>query len=157
LIFELLQNVLRDPPGFENEIWRVCMMAAALPVELAEEAIAELDASGVAPRRLVIYSPVDAVLQVAFPLGQSLAYLMGNEEEVYLSAVGLEGQPTGLATLGPVELPVDSFTSNSHSEYWTSDAAAEFVSMAFGASWPRTIPERLLPTRADPDEWWAAE
>lgn len=127
------------------DVRAVFLMAAALPVDLVQDG-AELEAAArKAADRLVLYSPGDNVLRVAFPLGQGLAYTMGFEQAPYFDAVGLYGEPAGFAPA--VRCLRSYFTMTAeHGHYWQDDFVAATVLDRLQAE-TRHLAEEILDER----------
>jgi hypothetical protein len=132
LILELLKIVAANAalwPDFRL----VALMAAAVPIDLAQIG-QELQAGTRLPRSLLIfYSLSDRVLELAFPPGQFAAFLLGFEVEDFSRAIGRYGEPVGL-TLNRFPVNLD------HWDYWPSQSVATQVSQALGTSGPRALP-----------------
>jgi hypothetical protein len=65
------------------------------------------------------YSEQDRVLQVAFPLGQWLAYQWQIEDNNYIEAIGRYGHPP--------EFGDGRQTSNHHGQYWNDQNIAAYL------------------------------
>ncbi|MBI4840263.1 MAG: alpha/beta hydrolase [candidate division NC10 bacterium] len=145
LLLETLALVASGAVGGWPEVRRLCLMAAAVPVELVE-ATGRLEAAARWPRSLLLlFSPDDAVLHFAFPIGQAAAFALGEEDGLYLTAVGRHGQPSGL-TPYRVELSGDG-----HSDYWPDARAARLMSAFLGEAVPRELASRGRLTRPEPE------
>ncbi|MBI2002191.1 MAG: alpha/beta hydrolase [candidate division NC10 bacterium] len=145
LLLEALALVASGAVGGWPEVRRLCLMAAAVPVELVE-ATGRLEAAARWPRSLLLlYSPDDSVLHFAFPIGQAAAFALGEEDGLYLTAVGRHGQPSGL-TPYRVELSGDG-----HSDYWPDARAARLMSAFLGQAVPRELASHGRLTRPEPE------
>ena len=140
LILEMLEDLGTRPEAERPSIRLIMLMAAAVPVELAEDGERLRRAGDLAAERLVLYSPDDLVLHYAFPAGQTLAFGMGNEDAVYLEAVGRFGNPAGFAT----ELPVLR-SGNRHGSYWKDAAAAAMLARKLGGAVANELAENRTP------------
>lgn len=142
LILELLEDLAGWPEDERPEIKLIMLMAAAVPVELAEDGERLYRAGELAKERLVLYSPDDVVLQWAFPAGQTLAFSMGNEDAVYLEPVGRFGNPREFAT----ETPADADRSgNGHADYWEDEQAAALLARKLGGAVAGKLVKKNLP------------
>jgi esterase/lipase superfamily enzyme len=102
-------------PGLEI----VALMAAASPVDFVKRN-GRLFRTGNPPRRMQkFYSEQDRVLQVAFPLGQWLAYQWQIEDNNYIEAIGRYGHPP--------EFGDGRQTSNHHGQYWNDQNIAAYL------------------------------
>lgn len=96
----------------------VSLMAPAVPAVLAKSG-QYLSLSSVRARKILKgYSRNDWVLWLAFPAGQTLAYLGGIEVAIYIEAIGRHGNPTGFG---------DPFNraGNGHGDYWKDQIMAD--------------------------------
>lgn len=105
----------------------VSLMAAAVPVALAENKEPLADAPRAAAKVIKAYSHSDWVLWLAFPAGQALARLGGIEDAVYIKAIGRNGDPSGFGISMPRE-------GNGHSDYWTDKFAAKALLLEMDAT-----------------------
>ncbi len=124
----VLLEALRVDPTPEIEV--VGMMAGAVPSDLADPTRqgADLVGTDAPPHRIRKYrSSSDMVLALAFPLGQTQAYLAGNETAAYAEAVGAKGDPLSFG----IELPD---TGLGHSDYWPSTDVAYDIAVAIEAT-----------------------
>lgn len=136
LLLEALALVVSGAVAGWPEVRWLCLMAAAVPVELVE-VDRRLEAAAGWPRSLLLlYSPDDAVLHFAFPIGQAAAFALGEEDGLYLTPVGRYGQPSGL-TPYRVELSGDG-----HSDYWADSRAARLMAAFLGEAVPRELASR---------------
>jgi pimeloyl-ACP methyl ester carboxylesterase len=121
------------------EVRAICLMAAAVPVGLVEPDAELEEASQWVDHRLVLFSPSDRILRLAFPLGQTLAYFIGKEDRIYLSAVGLKGMPESYRTTpGHME-------GNGHSDYWSDRRIFRYIAPVMGIAVEHTVEPRWLP------------
>jgi hypothetical protein len=142
VILELLKIVTANP-ALWPEFRLVSLMAAAVPVDLAQFG-ADLQPGTRVPRSLqVFYSFSDRTLEFAFPPGQFAAFALGFEVADFGRAIGRYGEPTGLT---PDRIPVDL----DHGDYWPSQSVADRVSQALGVSGPRPLPGATVLSRQGP-------
>ena len=145
LLLEALALVVAGAGAGWPEVRRLCLMAAAVPVELME-ATGRLEAAARWSRSLFfLYSPDDAVLHFAFPIGQAAAFALGEEDGLYLTAVGRHGQPSGL-TPHRFEL-----SGNGHSDYWSDRRAADIMAAFLGEAVPRELASHGRLMRPEPE------
>lgn len=118
----------------------VSLMAAAVPVALAESGNPLARAPGAAVKVLKAHSRDDWVLWLAFPAGQSLAALLGIEKAPYVEAVGRNGNPTAFG---------DSLArkGNGHGDYWTDEYAASVLLVTMDATLRSLPPAEEIPAR----------
>jgi hypothetical protein len=139
LVLEAVRLALADGRRWP-EVRLLCLMAAAVPLDLVEAGQA-LEAAARHARSLAIfYSRADQVLHLAFPPGEEAAYPW-IEHKLYHRALGRFGPPPGL-TLNRFE------GSRGHSDYWPDEKLAQQVAQLLGAAGPRTLPSHDL--LADP-------
>jgi pimeloyl-ACP methyl ester carboxylesterase len=97
----------------------IVLMAAAVPVSKVED----LDALGRAatfPRSsLVLFSDADLVLQLAFPLGETVA-----SDAFFPTAVGRFGQPSRIWTGGARKMVHANQNGYAHGDYWPGEESA---------------------------------
>jgi hypothetical protein len=105
----------------------VSLMAAAVPVALAEAGGPLAGAPAAAARVLKAHSRNDWVLWLAFPAGQSLAWAAGIEGAAYVEAIGRNGNPAGCGESLPRK-------GNGHSDYWTDKYAAAVLLVTMDAT-----------------------
>jgi len=123
----------------------VVLMGAAVPVDLIEPG-GSLRPSALQPfHRHVYHSDDDRVLRFAFPAGQALAKLAGNEPARSLEAVGLHGRPESYASQRR------DLRGNRHSDYWKDRRAVRTVATLLGSALPRALEPRTLPTAELPE------
>lgn len=145
LILEMLDLFAAGSVNPRPNVKLILLMAAAVPVELAQAGRRLRRAGAMAKERLVLFSPHDGVLRLAFPAGQTLARSMGYETEVYLEAVGLFGNPLDFAS----ETPRQAF-GNGHGEYWNDPSAAASLARKLGIAMPHKLLDRGLMEREAP-------
>lgn len=121
----------------------VMLMAAAVPVALAEAGQPLARAPVAAAKVLKAYSRADWVLLLAFPAGQSLAWAAGIERATYVEAIGRNGNPAGFGESL-------SRKGNGHGDYWTDEFAAAMLLLTMDATLrslppPAEIPPHDLP------------
>ena len=140
LVLEMLSfHAQRQVPNFP-EVCFVLLAAAAVPVALVERGGNLRDGIAHSARRvLVLYSPEDLVLRFAFPAGQSLAFAMRYEGEVYLSAVGLHGSPQNFGNSRK------QLVGAGHGDYWGSELVARDIMTLMGMQIPLEIPSQVPP------------
>ncbi len=139
LTLELL-NAMALQPSSPVRFAGTCLMAAAVPVEMVEDAGQLLPGATLSGTTVILYSRDDIVLQWAFPLGQTVA-----GEGFFPTAVGRFGQPWGLWS-GRSELSGDN-----HGDYWKDPRAAARVARLLGVAVPVEIGEASIASRALPD------
>ena len=145
LILEMLgrfESGASKPAPF---IRRILLMAAAVPTALSEPGKRLQKAGAQARERLVLFSPDDIVLGLAFPAGQSLARLLKYEDHFYFEAVGLNGHPESFASEKPLQA-----CGNGHSDYWKDEDAASYLAQKMGAAVSNRLKERCLPKHETP-------
>lgn len=138
VILELL-DLLAVPPLPLGHVAGACLMAAAVQVDMVEEAGRLLPGATLPGKTLCLYSRNDLVLHFAFPLGQTAA-----GEGFFPTAVGRFGQPPGVWS------ERRELGGNGHSDYWKDPRAALLVARLLGAAVPgeieaAAIAGRLLP------------
>lgn len=111
------------------------LMAAAVPVTADFSSIRQ------ARRRAVLYSPADGILKGAFRIGQFLV------DRTWAEAVGLNGRPVSTWDPAPEHL-----RGHGHSDYWSSDSAAEAVCRLLGLATQRSTPDGGVVAWAPPPE-----
>lgn len=141
LLLEVLRMVHQGKVNEWPEVRWVCLMAAAVQVDMVESGGDFEPGAHLAKHRIVLYSPADKVLHYAFPIGQTAAF-----EGFFPAAVGRFGRP---ASLTPYRVEMGG---NDHSDYWSDPRSAEVVASFLGASVPRSLPARMLPLRRDSEE-----
>lgn len=142
LILEMLDLFAAGAVAPRPSIALIQLMAAAVPVELVRKGRPLRRAGNIVRERVVLYSPHDLVLRGAFPPGQALARAMGHEPEVYLEAVGLNGNPPDF----PTQSPWQAF-GNGHGDYWKDTEIADNFARRLGVAVPRRQSDRYLPER----------
>jgi hypothetical protein len=125
----------------------VSLMAAAVPVALAEAGEPLARAPRAAVKVLKAHSRQDWVLWLAFPGGQSLAWMGGIEQAPYVEAIGRNGNPTEFGESLPRK-------GNGHGDYWTDEYAAAVLMVTMDATLhalppPAEISARELPPTGD--------
>jgi hypothetical protein len=121
----------------------VSLMAAAVPVALAEAGQPLAGAPTAAVKVLKAHSRSDWVLWLAFPAGQFGAWLAEYEAAAYVEAVGRNGNPAGFGESLPRK-------GNGHGDYWTDEFAAAVLLVTMDATLrslppPAEIPPHDLP------------
>lgn len=138
LVLEALWLVATGRAAGGPEVRRVCLMAAAVPVDLVDVG-GRLRPAVEWPRALLLlYSPSDRVLRFAFPVGEIIARLVGEEDGFYTRAVGSEGQPAGLTPYRR------ELTGAGHSDYWGDSRSADWIAEFLGEPVPRDLAARAL-------------
>ncbi len=145
LILEMLENLGARPETERPTIRLIMLMAAAVPVELAEDGERLRRAGERAGDRLVLFSPDDLVLHFAFPAGQTLAFAMEHEDAVYLEAIGRFGNPPDFAS----DLPIRR-SGNGHGSYWEDQQAAAILARKLGAAVANELAENHTPEHETP-------
>ncbi len=145
LILEMLENLGARPETERPTIRLIMLMAAAVPVELAEDGERLRRAGELAGERLVLFSPDDLVLHFAFPAGQTLAFAMEHEDAVYLEAIGRFGNPPDFAS----DLPIRR-SGNGHGSYWKDRRAAAILASKLGAAVANELAENHTPEHEAP-------
>ena len=140
----VLEALKRSAPG-GLQVQVAALMAPAVPVRLVDASLvspASLAGTDALARSMLKYhSCFDAVLGVAFPAGQALAFATGIEPEAYGEAVGFFGDPVSFATDG-------GNTYDAHGEYWGDPKLARYIVAALDAT-RRMLPP-AVPTPARP-------
>ena len=121
----------------------VSLMAAAVPVTLAEAGGPLAPACSATSKMLKAYSRSDWVLWLAFPAGQSLARAAGIESAAYVEAIGRNGNPTGFGE------PL-SRSGNGHSDYWSDEFAAAMLLITMDATLRSLPPASAIAMRPLP-------
>ena len=136
----------------EKPVDKVCLMAAAVPVEMVSPPNGLLlDAIRTPKHVRVLYSPDDAVLSLAFRAGQTLR---GGQEGRFPVALGYAGD----APLSPGHVDRELISGATHGDYWgtesnaSSTLAAERITEFFGIGRQfRTLGSQpAAPVRPDP-------
>jgi pimeloyl-ACP methyl ester carboxylesterase len=94
----------------------ISLMAAAVPVHMAENTKQLLNAASLPTRRQVLFSSSDLVLMIAFRLGETLAF-----EGFFPEAVGSFGNPTKMSQ------QQHNLHGYKHWDYWPSASAATYL------------------------------
>lgn len=145
LLLEALALVASGAVRGWPEVRRVHLMAAAVPVEMVDVGGRLAAAARWPSALLLLYSPADAVLHLAFPIGQAAAFAPGEEDGLYLAPVGRHGQPSGLTPF-KVEL-----SGNGHGDYWPDARAAGLMAAFLGEAVPRELASHGRLTRPEPE------
>ena len=141
LILECLRVFASQPTRRRPIFKSIFLMAAAVPVELVGWDGALGDAARqLVPTGWIFYSADDVVLHFAFPAGQTLAAAMGNEDAVYLEAVGRHGNPPYF-----FDQPHVNRSGNGHSDYWGDSEVAKLLCADMLVAMPYPIESRALP------------
>jgi hypothetical protein len=125
LIVETMRRLRANAGGTPLAI--VSLMAAAVPVALAETGKPLAEASTAAKKVLKAHSRSDWVLWLAFPPGQWLAYIGHIEQKAYVEAMGRNGNPSGFGER------LDR-KGNGHSDYWSDQYAAAVLLVTMDAT-----------------------
>jgi esterase/lipase superfamily enzyme len=133
LTIEALKSIA---PQNASRVRLVALMAAAIPSYMIED-----KTLGVPPDTRVtgLYSSCDRILQLCFPLGQTLA-----REGITPSAIGFTGKPADFWTADSRD------TGLGHSEYWTDYQVARFLANKMKILTRRDTPMRFLSKRRTP-------
>ena len=144
LIAECVHLLASQPEASRPTIRALLFMAAAVPVELAEQGgYLGQSLRSLAPNGYVFYSADDRVLQFAFPTGQTLAAKMGYEDAAYLEPVGRHGNPEDLFLQ-----PTEDRSGNGHGDYWNDDRVVQRLCEIGAAAIARRTESRAeLPPR----------
>lgn len=118
----------------------VSLMAPAVPVALAEAGQPLARAPRAARTLLKAHSRDDWVLWLAFPAGQSLAWVAGIELAPYFEAVGRNGNPARFGESLPR-------AGNGHGDYWTDEFAANMLLVTMDATLRSPLPQAAIPSR----------
>lgn len=139
-------KLLLPVPGYRDRIAKVCLMAAAVPTRAVFPGGDLADALGAARQVEVLHSSDDLVLNLAFPIGQTLA-----GDGFFPEAIGRHGN----IPASPGHVDRHRVADAGHSDYWgwngsaASAAAADLVSqlLAVGVTC-RRLPDVVLPARS---------
>lgn len=145
LILEMLDRFAGGASNPVPAIRHILLMAAAVPVALSEPGKRLQKAGSRAHERLVLFSPADLVLGLAFPAGQLAARVLKYEDAVYFEAVGLHGHPESFASETPLQA-----CGNGHSDYWKDERAAAYLAQKLGAAVSHRLNARCLPKHQTP-------
>lgn len=115
----------------------VSLMAAAVPVALAEAGGSLAGAPEAAAKVLTAHSRSDWVLWLAFPAGQAAAWVAGIERAAYVEAIGRNGNPAGFGESLPRK-------DNGHGDYWTDDYAAAVLLLTMDGTLRSLPPPALI-------------
>lgn len=134
-----------------------CMMAAAVPVSMAEPTGRLFSAATVSATRRTLYSRADTVLHFAFPIGETAAF-----EGFFPTAIGRFGQPPSDWT-AETEMFVSTNRGYNHGDYWSQPNTIPQISAFFGIPAaaappsssilartlpaPASLPQNRLPSR----------
>jgi len=121
----------------------VSLMAAAVPVALAEAGGPLAGAPAAATKLLKAHSRSDWVLWLAFPAGQSAAWIAGVEGAAYVEAVGRNGNPAGFGESLPRQ-------DNGHGDYWTDEYAAAVLLLTMDSTLRSLPPPAAIPAHGLP-------
>ena len=141
VVLEALEILARNRHDLQPRVTFLCLMAAAVPVEMLYPDDQLRRGFYLSERRLVLHKEGDAVLGLAFPVGQALAYRRRIEPRVYRHAVGLRGEP--LEAVGE-RCPMGGMQ---HGAYWNDTKTADMISLAMGTVVRRSPPQRRRPAR----------
>jgi pimeloyl-ACP methyl ester carboxylesterase len=137
VVMELLERLRTAATGARGEVrlGLVCLMAAAVPVELVRVDRPLNPRSQRLRDLLVLFSPNDEALGFKFVAGQLAARLLKIETASFREAVGLRGEPPGFST-AKHWLHGESGRGRGagHSDYWPSREAAEHVACHLGST-----------------------
>jgi len=120
LTLELLQRFLQSMQQIQVVFGSISLMAAAVPVGKAQRD-GEFGAAIQAVKSQALYSTVDRVLQLAFPLGETAA-----GDGFFPQAVGRHGNPAIWS--GPALR-----MNYAHGDYWSGKESASAVAAFLGA------------------------
>lgn len=120
LTLELLQRFLQSMQQVQVVFGSVSLMAAAVPVGKAQRD-GEFGTVIQAVKSQALYSTVDRVLQLAFPIGETAAL-----DGFFPQAVGRHGNP-------PIWSGPALRMSYSHGDYWSGNESASAVAAFLGA------------------------
>ena len=135
----IVEAMNRLAPGLRLAV--VSLMAAAVPVALAEAGQPLANALAAATKMLIAHSRADWVLFLAFPAGQALAAIAGIEQAAYVEAIGRNGNPVSFGASLPRP-------NNGHGDYWTDEYAAAMLLQTMDATLRVLPPAAALPRRA---------
>ncbi len=138
VVLELLDR-LAAAPSPTGHVAGACLMAAAVPVDMAEDGGPLRDGATLPGTTLVLYSRDDTVLHFAFPLGETLA-----GEGFFPTAVGRFGEPAGVWT------ERQELTGDDHGDYWADPRATMRVARLLGAAVPWEIEAAAMAERPLP-------
>jgi pimeloyl-ACP methyl ester carboxylesterase len=145
LVLEALKIVFEEGRAWPD-VRLVCLMAAAVPVDLLESGMALESAARQAKTLVLLYSFLDDVLHYTFPSGQAAAFLFGIEEASYGRAVGRFGLPEAIS-------PNRIEEQLGHGDYWRQESGvASLVASFLGAAVPRDFPARMPLAESGPVE-----
>ena len=121
----------------------VSLMAAAVPVALAEAGGLLAGAPAAATKLLKAHSRSDWVLWLAFPAGQSAAWAAGVERAAYVEAIGRNGNPAGFGESLRRQ-------DNGHGDYWTDEYAAAVLLLSMDSTLRPLLPPAVIPAHGLP-------
>lgn len=136
VVLEIL-GTLDAAAGGSLVVSGTCFMAAAIPVDMAEERWARIVGIARPATASVLYSTADTILHFFFPIGETLA-----GEGFFPTAVGRFGQPDGVWNRR------DDLTPDGHGAYWSDPRAARTVARLLGVPVPSDPPRSEIPDRA---------
>jgi pimeloyl-ACP methyl ester carboxylesterase len=132
---ELLQRCARSRPS--ARMARSCLMGAAVPVPMLDAGGSLVDGATLS-RTLVLYSPSDAVLAWAFPLGETLA-----REGAFPEAVGRFGRPLPLWNTHH-QMFKNGLQGYGHGDYWKRRETASPLASFLGVAMPSATPVAVI-------------
>ena len=140
LILEALDELARRLTGDLSNGLRICLMAAAVPVEFVRGGGRLRRGADLAQKRFTYYSPDDYILSSPFRAGQRMA----RDGNLFRpEAVGLKGNPKqGIWTQR------HQMKGFSHGDYWKRWESAHDVARYLGAPAERLFLERELAYRS---------
>jgi Alpha/beta hydrolase of unknown function (DUF900) len=140
VLLELLERWVDDGSPAALRFTGCSLMAAAVPVPMAEEGGA-LGAAAAAPgKTLVLHSSADAVLHWAFPPGESAA-----GEGFFPQAVGRAGEPAARWSERA------QMAGYGHGDYWPGTESSKSVLAFLGGAPERALPGAAISEHALPE------
>lgn len=143
LTLELLEKLARGSPGANVIIGSITLMAAAVPVGKVEPDGRLRRGVEAADRVCALYSTGDAVLQWAFPIGQTVG-----GDGFFPKAVGRFGGPGGIWTRASSMSAEGKLYG--HSSYWQGAESAAAAASLMGIAVATAIPVSLTPSHLLP-------
>lgn len=146
VVLELLESLKAIAPA-GIRFAGFCMMAAAVPVSMAQPNGSLFSAATLSSTRRALYSRADTVLHFAFPIGETAAL-----EGFFPTAIGRFGQPPSDWT-AETEMFISANHGYNHPDYWcqpnTIPQISAFLGIPTSAAPPSTsIVQRTLPSPA---------
>ncbi len=143
LTLELLDRLARGMPGANVIVSSVTLMAAAVPVGKVEPDGRLRRGAESADHACVLHSTGDAVLQWAFPVGQTVG-----GDGFFPTAIGRHGGPSGTWTRAAAMASEGSLYG--HSTYWQGRESAAAAASVMGITVANTVPATLTPVHQLP-------